>query len=130
MLTAITGSELGCAPRRPSSQLACGRVRGNPSRMYPPAVSGCWSRTATISLTRESGTNSPRCMISLAMMPSGVPWSLLARSKSPVEMCGMPHSLMSSSAWVPFPSQVLPKEELGRERSFDPMPGHFRIRHK
>src|SRR5690348_2236712 len=52
-------------------------------------------------------------MISLAVLPRGVPWATLARSRSPVEIWGIPQRCTNSLAWVPFPTPGAPSRRIG-----------------
>src|SRR5262249_6552644 len=56
---------------------------------------------------------SPRCMISFAVLPRGVPWATFARSRSPVEIWGISQSCTNSLAWVPLPTPGAPSRRIG-----------------
>src|SRR5579863_5093109 len=71
-------------------------------------------RSATILSTSESGTSSPRSMIGLAFMPSGVPLATCSRSISPVERCGTEYLAASFFACVPFPAPGGPSKITAR----------------
>ena len=87
---------------------ACGIVRGNPSRMYPSLQSGWLILSITRSTVSSSGTRSPWSMNAFAFFPSSVPFLILARKISPVEMCGIPYFSAILCAWVPFPAPGAP----------------------
>src|SRR5580658_5461405 len=71
-------------------------------------------RSLTILSTSESGTSSPRYMIGLAFIPSGVPLAMCSRSMSPVERCGTEYLPASFFACVPFPAPGGPRKITAR----------------
>src|SRR6478735_8239672 len=87
-----------------SSAWAWASVRGKPSRMNPPSVSGADRRSRNMPMITSSGTRSPRAMISLATRPSSLPSRTASRSMSPVAMWGSPCSGATRAAWVPLPA--------------------------
>ena len=89
---------------------ACGIVRGNPSNKKPSAQSGCEIRSLTRLMISSSPTKPPKSIISLALIPSGVPAFTAARSMSPVEICGMAYFAQMKVAWVPLPAPGAPNK--------------------
>ena len=91
-----------------SSASACGILRGKPSRIKPFCASLSARRSLIIPRTISSETSCPASMACLALIPRGVPAFTAARSRSPVEIWGMPYFSTSNLAWVPLPPPGAP----------------------
>src|ERR1700704_2165567 len=100
-----------------SSALAWASVRGKPSRMNPPAQSGCAIRSRIRPTISASGTSSPLSMMPLDFLPSSLPEATAARSMSPVESWTRPRPCCRSCAWVPLPAPGGPR----RIKFIDPL---------
>ena len=72
-----------------------------------------YGESFTMSITNWSGTNAPVPMMDLALIPSGVCPATFSRSRSPVEICGMPKVLEISLACVPLPAPGAPSRIIG-----------------
>ena len=94
----------------PSSASAWGMVRGNPSRIKPLATSSWDKRSFTSSMVRSSLTKAPESIIAFTFTPRGVWFLMAARKMSPVEMWGMPYSVATFAARVPFPAPGGPRK--------------------
>ena len=89
-ISSATSSGLPISSSMRSRASAWERLRGNPSRMKPLRASGCARRLRIMASTSSSGTSWPASMAAFACTPRGVPLATSARSRSPVEICGMP----------------------------------------
>ena len=88
---------------RTSSATACPNVRGNPSKIKPPAfASDSFSRIKPI--TMSSVTKSPRAITSATFRPISLPLLLASRNISPVDSCTMSRVSTRCRACVPFPA--------------------------
>src|SRR5881398_1313862 len=125
--SSCTTASSGCVRSRSSrsSASAWARVRGKPSRMNPRRVSPAPRRSRIICSTRESSTSRPPSMASLARRPSSVPRATAARSRSPLETCGMPSRSTSRWDWVPFPEPGAPNSTMRMSvKSREPVSSH------
>ncbi len=95
-----------------SRACACARLRGKPSRMKPFRVSACARRSWIIARTISSDTKRPDSMAALACKPRGVPSLTAARSRSPVDICGIGYFFISSLACVPLPDPGAPNSTI------------------
>mmetsp|Transcript_33404 Transcript_33404/g.45175 ORF Transcript_33404/g.45175 Transcript_33404/m.45175 type:complete len:200 (-) Transcript_33404:50-649(-) len=87
------------------SACAWASVRGNPSRIHPlSSTSLSMSRAMTMSITRSSGTSSPRSRNSNTFFPSSVARFTFSLRISPVDKCTHPICSLMASHWVPFPA--------------------------
>ena len=93
-----------------SSASACATLRGKPSSKYPFLQSDSDNLFFTISIVRSSGQRSPPSIIDFIFKPSSVPRLILSLKISPVEICGIPSSLETSAACVPFPLPGAPSK--------------------
>src|SRR5579863_4290970 len=66
-----------------------------------------------MSYNNSSGTSSPRAMMSLASNPKPVASRTCSRSKSPVEICGIPYCSEIRLACVPLPAPGGPSNTIG-----------------
>src|SRR5580692_9069332 len=89
---------------RSAAAVACGRVRGKPSRMYPPWAAASTTAGVSTSITIWSGTRSPRAWWAAISRPSGSSARACARSRSPAAIWLAPDQASSRSPWVPLPA--------------------------
>src|SRR2546427_4306586 len=89
-------------------KIACGTVRGYPSRMNPCRQSRLLSRLTTSALTNSSSTRPPVARTVRAVSPSSVSARHSARSISPVEMAGILRRSEINRDWVPLPEPGAP----------------------
>src|SRR5690606_39930342 len=87
-------------------------LRGKPSRMKPPATSGSARRSSIMPSTVASSTSLPASITAFAFWPSGVPRATAERSRSPVEICGMPKRCTRRWDCVPLPEPGAPRRTM------------------
>ena len=111
--TALRGPSLS---RNCFSETACAAVRGNPSRMNPPAQCRHTPRSWTKSQTVVSGTSSPRRMYPRASFMAGLSSPSIrvaaARKTSPVDRWQASSCWFRRSAWVPLPTPGAPSRTI------------------
>src|ERR1700736_1038660 len=80
--------------------------------MKPRRVSGSPRRSRIMPSTRESSTHRHPPMAPRAWRPRSVPRATAARSRSPVEICGMPARSTRRWDWVPLPEPGAPNRTM------------------